>query len=102
MRVKAGRDKDAKDDQRREDLEGERFCSDEEFQSSLVELQKVIEETRLDAARYRYIRRVLGEAIAENPHIAGFQIRPPGKKYWFDKQQDIDEAINYAMKYENN
>lgn len=54
-----------------------------------------------DAERYQYIRKVLMEAIADNPHIAGIYLTPPSKKYWFETQQDIDDAIDEAMRGEN-
>jgi hypothetical protein len=51
-----------------------------------------------DASRYRFIRDELRKAIDCNPHVAGIQLSPPGKKYWFDCEQDIDDAIDAAMK----
>lgn len=53
-----------------------------------------------DARRYAYIRACLALAIKANPTIAGVYIKPPGKKYWFDKDQDIDAAIDEAMEGE--
>lgn len=53
-----------------------------------------------DARRYAYLRACLAQAIKENPSIAGVYIKPPGKKYWFDKEKDIDDAIDEAMEQE--
>lgn len=55
-----------------------------------------------DAERYQYIRKILVDAIKNNPSIAGIYITPPAKKYWFDSQTDIDEAIDEAIRGENN
>lgn len=53
-----------------------------------------------DARRYAYIRAHLVQAIKDNPSIAGVYIRPPGKKYWFERERDIDDAIDEAMEME--
>lgn len=50
-----------------------------------------------DARRYAYIRLALSKAIESNPSIAGVYIKPPGKKYWFESDKDIDAAIDQAM-----
>lgn len=51
-----------------------------------------------DAMRYRFIRKAIAQTIEKHPEIAGIQVRPPGKKHWFDTVQDFDEAIDEAIK----
>lgn len=95
-------DGDSKDRQRRKSVQDEWISSDEKFQNTFLKIKAALEENRKDAERYRFIRRSLENAVVENPHIAGFQIQPIGKKYWFENAKDIDEAIDHFIRIENN